>query len=83
MAVGGGGETHLEIKKRLLSEKESKIKRELHHIQKQRKQNRTERINKHIPQIALIGYTNAGWSKFVESIILFDSSISPHVSLPL
>ena len=61
MAVGGGGETHLEMKKRLLSEKEAKIKKELHHIEKQRKQNRTERINKHVPQIALIGYTNAGW----------------------
>ena len=60
MTVGGGGETHLELKRRLLSEKEAKIHKELYHINNQRMQNRTERINKHIPQIALIGYTNAG-----------------------
>ena len=60
MTVGGGGETHLELKRRLLAEKEAKINKELRHIENQRLQNRTERINNEIPQIALIGYTNAG-----------------------
>eukprot|EP00795_Rhopilema_esculentum_P012597 gene12597-3301_t len=60
MSVGGSGETHLEMKRRLLNEKEAKIRKELRHIENQRKQNRTERVNKHVPQIALIGYTNAG-----------------------
>ena len=60
MTVGGSGETHLEMKKRLIAEKEAKIRKELHHIENQRFQNRAERVNKHVPQIALIGYTNAG-----------------------
>ena len=66
--VGGGGETQLEVGKRLLGEKVAKIKKELHHVENQRKQNRTERLNKHVPQIALIGYTNAGklWTKLAD-----------------
>ena len=75
MSVGGSGETHLEMRRRLLSEKEAKIRKELRHIENQRKQNRTERVNKHVPQIALIGYTNAGSVLFVyrtcNSILVF------------
>lgn len=62
MAIGGGGETHLEMKKRLIAEKEAKIHKQLSHVENQRSQNRLERVNRHIPQIALIGYTNAGKS---------------------
>ncbi len=59
-SIAGGGETHLEIQRRLLAEKEAKIKKELKQVEVQRKQNRSERINKHVPHVALIGYTNAG-----------------------
>ena len=60
MTVGGSGETYLELKRRLISDKEAKVRKELHQIENQRMQNKAERMNKEIPQIALIGYTNAG-----------------------
>ena len=60
MTIGGGGETYLELKRRLISDKEAKIRKELRQIGNQRMQNKAERMSKEIPQVALIGYTNAG-----------------------
>lgn len=60
MAIGGSGETHLEMKRRILMEKEARIRKELNKTENQKLQNRTGRISKQVPQIAMVGYTNAG-----------------------
>ena len=56
----GSGQTHMEKAKKLLNEAESKIRKALTHIKHQRRQTKAERIRKSIPQVALVGYTNAG-----------------------
>eukprot|EP00111_Clytia_hemisphaerica_P007713 TCONS_00022417-protein len=56
----GSGQTYMEKARRQLTEAETKIKKALGHIKQQRNQTKTERARKSIPQIALVGYTNAG-----------------------
>jgi len=68
MTIGGGGETYLELKRRLISDKEAKIRKELRQIGNQRMQNKAERMSKEIPQVALIGYTNAGKTTLAKAI---------------
>ena len=58
--MAGGGETQLEKAKRRLVDTEVKIKKSLLHIKSQRTQVRAERKKQRIPQVALVGYTNAG-----------------------
>lgn len=56
----GSGETYMEKAKRHLADSETKVKKALNHIKQQRAQVKTERVKKQIPQVALVGYTNAG-----------------------
>lgn len=56
----GSGETYMEKAKRHLSDSELKIKKALDHIKQQRAHVKIERMKKQIPQVALVGYTNAG-----------------------
>ena len=58
--IGGSGETLLEKQKRILSERELKLKKKLQAIKKRREHVRHERQKKHVPTVAVVGYTNAG-----------------------
>jgi GTP-binding protein HflX len=69
-SMSGAGETQLEIERRILSDKEAKIKREImaENNQRQvRRDKKRESLNT-IPHIALIGYTNAGKSKIMNRL---------------
>jgi len=57
---GGSGETLLEKQKRIITERERKLKKKLDVIKKQREQVRHNRHKKHVPTVAVVGYTNAG-----------------------
>lgn len=59
-AIGGAGETDLEKEKRILFEREQKLKKKLQSIKKHRDHVRHERHKRHVPIIAVVGYTNAG-----------------------
>lgn len=59
-AIGGPGETYLEKAKRVLFEREQKLKKKLQAIKKHREHVRHERHKRHIPTVAVVGYTNAG-----------------------
>lgn len=61
---GGSGETLLEKQKRVIAERERKLKKKLDVIKKQREQVRHHRHKRHVPTVAVVGYTNAGMATY-------------------
>ncbi len=60
--LAGPGETQIETDRRLLSEKMSKLKRQLEEVRRTRALHRAKRQDVPFPTVALVGYTNAGKS---------------------
>ncbi|MCH2547052.1 MAG: GTPase HflX [Alphaproteobacteria bacterium] len=60
--MGGPGETQIESDRRLINERITKIKRQLQTVVKTRELHRKVRRDVPYPQVALVGYTNAGKS---------------------
>ena len=60
--VGGPGETQIEADRRMISERISKIRRELKTVIRTRELHREARRKVPYPVVALVGYTNAGKS---------------------
>ncbi len=60
--VGGPGETQIEIDRRLINDRISRLKDELEKVKKTRRLQRKSRSQVPYPIIALVGYTNAGKS---------------------
>lgn len=60
--MGGPGETQLEIDKRLIDQKLTKLKKELEQVRRTRGLARDQRAKVPFPIVALVGYTNAGKS---------------------
>ncbi len=60
--MGGPGESQLEIDRRLITGRISKVKAELEQVRRTRGLQRTARERAERPTIALVGYTNAGKS---------------------
>ena len=58
----GPGETRLEIDRRRIHERISVLKEELRNVELHRRVQRTARAQGHVPQAAIVGYTNAGKS---------------------
>ena len=69
----GAGETQIEIDRRLIRKQISKLKKELIHIQRQRRIQTQGREG--IYRIALVGYTNAGKSTLMQSLTGSDTFI--------
>jgi GTPase len=61
-AMGGPGETQIETDRRLITEKVTRLKRELEEVRRTRTLARRARGRVPFPTIALVGYTNAGKS---------------------
>ena len=57
--MAGGGESHLELQRRKLRSRENLLKKKLVQISKRRK---VQRNSRHLPVVALVGYTNVGKS---------------------
>lgn len=62
--MGGPGETQIELDRRMISEKISKLKKEIESVRKMRDLGRKSRQKVPFPIVALVGYTNAGKSTF-------------------
>ena len=65
----GSGETKLELDRRHIENKISKVKNELEDIVLARQINRKARIANQMPVVALVGYTNAGKSSTLNTLL--------------
>jgi len=65
----GPGEQKLELDRRVLRKKISKIKSDLKTVVKNRRNQRKNRQSHHVPIVALTGYTNAGKSTLMNALI--------------
>ncbi|MCK5311167.1 MAG: GTPase HflX [Desulfobacteraceae bacterium] len=64
----GPGETKLEINKRRVRDKITKLKKDINKIRAQRRQQRAKRKKNNLPVISIVGYTNAGKSTLLNSL---------------
>ncbi len=65
----GVGEKKLELDRRKIEHRISELKKELEHIQQSRNTQRKKRNMSRIPQVALVGYTNAGKSTIMNHMV--------------
>ncbi len=64
----GPGETQLEVDRRRVRERISKIRKELEKVKSSRELHRAKRLSVPIPTISLVGYTNAGKSTLFKTL---------------
>ncbi len=64
----GPGETKLEINRRLVRERITRLENALEQVRKHRKQQKAKRHKKGLPVISIIGYTNAGKSTLLNTL---------------
>lgn len=69
MSNKGAGETKLELDRRKIEHRISMLKRELETIAQNRETTRKKRSQSRIPQVALVGYTNAGKSTIMNQMV--------------
>ncbi|MCD8327352.1 MAG: GTPase HflX, partial [Lachnospiraceae bacterium] len=66
----GAGETKLELDRRRIEHRITELNREVEEIKKQRGVQRKSRAKSRIPQVSLVGYTNAGKSTILNQFLL-------------
>lgn len=69
MSSKGAGETKLELDRRKIEHRISELKKELEAVSKTRETMRKRRSRSSIPQVALVGYTNAGKSTIMNRMV--------------
>lgn len=72
----GRGEKQIELDRRKIHTRISFLEKELSKITKNRENQRKKRIKNEIPKVALVGYTNAGKSSLLNTLL--DYSILPN-----
>lgn len=72
VGLRGPGETQLEVDRREIGRKITKLKDELERVRQHRSQHRLQRSRAGIPVIALVGYTNAGKSTLLRTLTQTD-----------
>ena len=66
--LGGPGETQIELDRRIIDDKITRLKKDLEKVKKTRGLQRTSRKKVPYPIVALVGYTNAGKSMLFNKI---------------
>lgn len=69
MSNRGAGETKLELDRRKIEHRISELKKELETMEKSRETMRKKRAQSRVPQVALVGYTNAGKSTIMNRLV--------------
>ena len=64
----GPGETKLEVDRRRIKKRISKLREEIEDLQKTRTTKRQERVRSRVSSVALVGYTNAGKSTLLNTL---------------
>ncbi|HLO26033.1 MAG TPA: GTPase HflX [Geobacteraceae bacterium] len=64
----GPGETKLEIDRRRIRDRITKLERELEELSRGRYQRRQKRVNAGVPIVSIVGYTNAGKSTLLNTL---------------
>jgi GTP-binding protein HflX len=64
----GPGETKLEINRRRVRERITRLEKDLSMVRRHRKQQRAQRDKRGVPVISIIGYTNAGKSTLLNTL---------------
>ncbi|MFH5969147.1 GTPase HflX, partial [Clostridium perfringens] len=65
----GAGETKLELDRRRIEDKIANLNKELEVLKNQREVQKSKRKKSNIPNVALVGYTNAGKSSFMNALV--------------
>jgi GTPase len=68
VGLRGPGETQLEVDRREIRKRISKLKSDLEGVRAHRSRYRMQRKRSHIPVISLVGYTNSGKSTFLNQV---------------
>jgi GTPase len=68
----GPGETKLEINRRRVRDRITRLKKEITSIRRQRNQQKARRRQKNLPVISIVGYTNAGKSTLLNTLTQSD-----------
>lgn len=69
MSNKGAGETKLELDRRKIEHRISELKKELEAVSRNRETMRKKREQSRTPQVALVGYTNAGKSTIMNRLV--------------
>ena len=64
----GPGETKLEVDRRVIRNRIARVKREIEAMKGNREEQRKKRKQNYIPQVSLVGYTNAGKSSLLKEL---------------
>ena len=75
----GPGETQLEVDRRRIRSRISKLKKEVEQVRKHRRLHRDRRRRGELPMVSLVGYTNAGKSTLFQALSGKDALISGRV----
>ncbi|MCH2186037.1 GTPase HflX [Myxococcota bacterium] len=68
----GPGETKLEVDRRRVRERVTRLERDLSRLSKQRAGRRKRRERRHVPVLSIVGYTNAGKSTLLQTLTQAD-----------
>ncbi len=75
----GPGETQLEVDRRRIRSRISRLKADIEQIRKHRQLHRSRRKRSQLPTVSLVGYTNAGKSTLFEQLSGQDTLVSSKV----
>jgi GTP-binding protein HflX len=86
MGVRGPGEMRLEVQRRKLQHRATRLRAQARELAKRRQRTRVRRGRNHVPSVAITGYTNAGKSallnRLTEADALTEDVLSPRWTRP-